>query len=119
MNPTCCHKLESYGKPYSVGLARGSREQALQGPCTEGSFVVRVINRQLQIQPYGGRMQVWEGYVPGVKAEEASTSDEHANGHASSDGPQESVAVTVTDVVSGSQFYIQVGPLQNTTCLKI
>ena len=56
-------------------------------------------------------MQVWEGYVPGAKAEEASTSDEQANGHAPSDGPRESVDVTVTDVTSGSHFYVQVSCL--------
>ena len=49
--------------------------------------------------------------MPGAKAEEASTSDEQANGHASSDSPRETVTVTVTDVTSGSRFYVQV------TCL--
>lgn len=46
--------------------------------------------------------------MPGAKAEVASTSDEQANGHASSDIPRETVEVTVTDVTSGQRFYVQV-----------
>ncbi len=53
-------------------------------------------------------MQVWEGYVPAAETATASGSEEEANGHASSDSPRETVTVTVTEVVSGSEFYVQV-----------
>ena len=53
-------------------------------------------------------MQVWEGYVPAAETATASGSEEEANGHASSDSPPETVTVTVTEVVSGSDFYVQV-----------
>ena len=53
-------------------------------------------------------MQVWEGYVPPAETATASGSEEEANGHASSDSPRETVTVTVTEVVSGSEFYVQV-----------
>lgn len=59
----------------------------------------------------GVALQVWEGYVPGAKAEEASTSDEQANGHAPADAARETVDITVTEVTSGSRFYVQVRPL--------
>lgn len=53
-------------------------------------------------------MQVWENYVPAEETATASGSEEQANGHASSDSTRETVTVTVTEVVSGNEFYIQV-----------
>ncbi|DBB17861.1 hypothetical protein WJX82_005615 [Trebouxia sp. C0006] len=53
------------------------------------------------------RLKVWEGYVPAAETATASGSEEEANGHASSDSPRETVTVTVTEVVSGSEFYVQ------------
>ncbi|DBA71271.1 TPA: hypothetical protein ACH3X2_011090 [Trebouxia sp. C0005] len=53
------------------------------------------------------RLKVWEGYVPAAEIATAAGSEEEANGHASSDSPRETVTVTVTEVVSGSEFYVQ------------
>ncbi len=66
-------------------------------------------------------MQVWEGYVPAAETATASGSEEEANGHASSDSPRETVTVTVTEVVSGSEFYVQVMPLthSHTPCTDL
>ena len=66
-------------------------------------------------------MQVWEGYVPAAETAAASGSEEEANGHASSDSPRETVTVTVTEVVSGSEFYVQVMPLthSHTPCTDL
>ena len=45
---------------------------------------------------------------PAAEAATASGAEEQANGHAASDSPRENVKVTVTEVVSGSEFYVQV-----------
>lgn len=52
--------------------------------------------------------QVWEKYEPAAEAATTSGADEQLNGHASSNSPRETMAVTVTEVVSGSEFYVQV-----------
>lgn len=53
-------------------------------------------------------VQVWENYEPADETATRSGADEDTNGHASSNSPRETVFVTVTEVVSGSQFYVQV-----------
>ena len=53
-------------------------------------------------------VQVWENYEPVDETATTSGADEDMNGHASSNSPRETVAVTVTEVVSGSEFYVQV-----------
>ena len=52
--------------------------------------------------------QVWERYEPAAETATASGAEESANGHAAADSPRETLAVTVTEVVSGSEFYVQV-----------
>lgn len=53
-------------------------------------------------------MQVWENYEPADETATTSGADQGMNGHASSSSPRETVSVTVTEVASGSQFYVQV-----------
>lgn len=53
-------------------------------------------------------VQVWEHYEPANETATTSGADEDLNGHACSDSPRETVSVTVTEVVSGSHFYVQV-----------
>lgn len=53
-------------------------------------------------------VQVWENYEPVDETATMSGADEDMNGHASSNSPRETVSVTVTEVVSGSEFYVQV-----------
>ena len=49
-------------------------------------------------------VQVWEGYQP--EQEPASASGAEANGHAETG--QQTSTVTVTEVVSGQEFFVQV-----------
>lgn len=53
-------------------------------------------------------VQVWENYEPVEENATTSGADEDMNGHASSNSPRETISVTVTEVVSGSEFYVQV-----------
>ena len=53
-------------------------------------------------------MKVWENYEPADETATTSGADQDMNGHASSNSPRETVSVTVTEVVSGSEFYVQV-----------
>ncbi|KAL3140607.1 hypothetical protein ABBQ32_005177 [Trebouxia sp. C0010 RCD-2024] len=60
-----------------------------------------------QARAQKAKLKVWENYEPADETATTSGADQGMNGHASSSSPRETVSVTVTEVASGSQFYVQ------------
>ncbi|KAK9813035.1 hypothetical protein WJX72_007851 [[Myrmecia] bisecta] len=99
-------RLSAGGKPLGLGAALLEAGLAKLHPNFDPDRVPG--GRELaaaEAKARNARLKVWENYVAPVASVETGTDEEHPNGGAS--GQRESTHVTVTEVRSAAEFYVQ------------